>query len=40
MVVGQKAKTLQDGFRLAQQTIDSGAAAEKLDRLIAFTKKA
>jgi anthranilate phosphoribosyltransferase len=40
MVVGQKSKTLKDGFRLAQQTIDSGAAAEKLDRLIAFTKKA
>jgi anthranilate phosphoribosyltransferase len=40
MVVGQKAKTLRDGFRLAQQAIDSGAAAEKLDRLIAFTKKA
>ncbi len=40
MVVGQKAKTLQGGFRLAQQTIDSGAAAEKLDRLIAFAKKA
>ncbi|MGC4098430.1 MAG: anthranilate phosphoribosyltransferase [Nitrospira sp.] len=39
MVVGQKAKTLKDGFLLAQQTIDSGAAAEKLDRLIAFTKK-
>ncbi|MBX3329990.1 MAG: anthranilate phosphoribosyltransferase [Nitrospira sp.] len=40
MVAGQKAKTLKDGFRLAQQTIDSGAAAEKLDRLIMFTKKA
>jgi anthranilate phosphoribosyltransferase len=40
MVVGQKAKTLKDGFRLAQQVIDSGAAAEKLARLIAFTKKA
>ncbi|MGZ8383327.1 MAG: anthranilate phosphoribosyltransferase, partial [Nitrospira sp.] len=40
MVVGQKAKTLTDGFRFAQQTIDSGAAFEKLDRLIAFTKKA
>lgn len=40
MVVGQKAKTLTDGFRLAQQTIDSGAASEKLDRLIAFTKRA
>lgn len=40
MVVGQKAKTLKDGFRLAQQAIDSGAAAEKLDRLVAFTKRA
>lgn len=40
MVVGGKAKTLQDGFRLAQQTIDSGAAAEKLERLIAYTNKA
>ena len=40
MVVSQKAKTLKDGFLLAQQTIDSGAAAEKLDRLIAFTTKA
>lgn len=40
MIVGQKVKTLTDGFRLAQQTIDSGAASEKLDRLIAFTKKA
>ncbi|MCP9448968.1 MAG: anthranilate phosphoribosyltransferase [Nitrospira sp.] len=39
MVVGGKAKTLQDGFRLAQQTIDSGAAAEKLERLISFTNK-
>jgi anthranilate phosphoribosyltransferase len=39
MVVGQKAKTLTEGFRLAQQTIDSGAAAEKLERLIAFTAK-
>lgn len=40
IVAGQKAKTLKDGFRLAQQTIDSGAAAEKLDRLIAYTTKA
>lgn len=39
MVAGQKAKTLQDGFRLAQHTIDSGAAAEKLDRLVSYTKK-
>ncbi|HMS83916.1 MAG TPA: anthranilate phosphoribosyltransferase [Nitrospira sp.] len=39
MVAGQKAKTLRDGFRLAQQTIDSGAAADKLDRLIAYTTR-
>ncbi len=39
MVVGRKANTLKEGFRLAQQTIDSGAAAEKLDRLIAYTLK-
>lgn len=40
LVVGQKAKTLKDGVRLAQQMIDSGAAAEKLDQLIAYTNKA
>ena len=40
MVVGRKANTLREGFRLAQQSIDSGAAAEKLDRLIAHTNKA
>lgn len=39
MVAGQKTKTLQEGFRLAQRTIDSGAAADKLDRLIAYTQK-
>ena len=40
MVVGKKAKTMQEGFRLAQQVLDSGAAAEKLDRLVAYTQKA
>jgi anthranilate phosphoribosyltransferase len=40
MLVGGKAKTLQDGFGLAQQTIDSGAAAETLERLVAYTNKA
>jgi len=40
MVVGQKARTLKEGFRLAQQMIDTGAAAEKLERLIAFTTHA
>jgi len=39
MVAGQKAKTLQEGCRLAERTIDSGAAADKLDRLVAYTQK-
>jgi len=39
LVAGRKATSLQDGFHLAGQTIDSGAAAEKLVRLIAFTNK-
>ena len=40
LVAGRKAKTLQEGFHLAGQIIDSGAAAEKLVRLVAFTTKA
>lgn len=40
IVAGQQAKTLKDGVRVAQQSLDSGAAAEKLDRLVAFTQKA
>ncbi len=39
LVAGRKAKTLQDGFRLAARTIDSGAAADKLARLVAYTGK-
>jgi anthranilate phosphoribosyltransferase len=39
MVVGRRANTLREGYHLAQQTIDSGAAAEKLDRLVAYTRK-
>lgn len=39
LVAGRKAATLQDGFHLAGQVIDSGAAAEKLARLIAYTNK-
>jgi anthranilate phosphoribosyltransferase len=38
-VAARKATSLQDGFLLAGQAIDSGAAAEKLARLIAFTNK-
>src|SRR5262245_6274006 len=39
LVAGRKAKTLQEGFRLAGQTIDSGAAADRLARLIAYSNK-
>jgi anthranilate phosphoribosyltransferase len=38
-VAGRKAKTLQEGFLFAGKIIDSGAAAEKLARLVAFTAK-
>ncbi|HEV8539601.1 MAG TPA: anthranilate phosphoribosyltransferase, partial [Nitrospiraceae bacterium] len=34
-----KAKTLQDGVVLAGKAIESGAAMDKLERLIAFTNK-
>jgi len=39
LVAGGKAKTLQEGFALAGKIIDSGAAMEKLERLIEFTKR-
>jgi anthranilate phosphoribosyltransferase len=39
LVAARKAKTLQEGFRLAGDAIDSGAAAEKLARLAAFTSQ-
>ena len=39
LVAGRKAKTLQEGFQLAQRTIETGAAMDKLERLIGFTKK-
>jgi len=38
-VACHKVKTLQEGFELAGRIIDSGAAMEKLERLIAFTNK-
>jgi anthranilate phosphoribosyltransferase len=38
-VAGRKARTLQEGFALAGQVIDSGAAIEKLERLITFTNR-
>jgi len=39
IVAGQQAKTLKDGLRIARQSLDTGAAAEKLDRLVAWTNK-
>ncbi len=39
LVAGRKARNLQEGFHLAGRTIDSGAAAEKLARLAAYTAK-
>lgn len=39
LVAGRKAKTLQEGFKLAGKTIDSGAAADKLARLVAYSNK-
>jgi anthranilate phosphoribosyltransferase len=39
LVAGRKAASLQEGFLLAGHVIDSGAAAEKLARLITFTNK-
>ncbi|MER3425133.1 MAG: anthranilate phosphoribosyltransferase [Nitrospiraceae bacterium] len=38
-VAGCKAKTVQEGFELAGRVIDSGAAMEKLERLVTFTNK-
>jgi len=38
-VACDKARTLQEGYELAGKVIDSGAAMEKLERLIEFTNK-
>lgn len=39
LVAGGKARTLQEGFALAGKIIDSGAAMEKLEQLVEFTKR-
>jgi anthranilate phosphoribosyltransferase len=39
LVAGRKAKTVQEGFELSMQVIESGAAMDKLQRLVEFTKK-
>jgi anthranilate phosphoribosyltransferase len=38
-VVSEKAKTLQEGFSLAEYAIESGDAIKKLDEYIRYTKK-
>jgi anthranilate phosphoribosyltransferase len=40
LVVGGKATDLADGMTLAEQTIDSGAAAETLERFVAASREA
>lgn len=39
LVAGERAKTLREGFELAGRIIDSGAAMEKLERLVEFTNR-
>jgi anthranilate phosphoribosyltransferase len=39
LVAGGRATELKDGVQLAAQSIDSGAARERLDRLVAFSQK-
>jgi anthranilate phosphoribosyltransferase len=38
-VAAKKVKTLQEGYQLAGRIIDSGAAMEKMEQLIAFTNR-
>lgn len=38
LVVAEKANNMQDGVAIAAKSIDSGAAAKKLDMLVRFTK--
>lgn len=40
LVVGRRARNLREGVSLAAQAVDSGAAAQKLQELIAFTQQA
>jgi anthranilate phosphoribosyltransferase len=39
LVAGGRAKELKDGVELAAQSIDSGAARERLERLVAYSQK-
>ncbi len=39
LVVGAKARDFKEGVALAAQSIDSGAAAAKLEALVAFSQR-
>ena len=39
LVAGRKARTMTEGFELAGRVIDGGAAMDKLERLVEFTKR-
>lgn len=38
-VAAERAKTLQEGYQLAMKSIDTGAAVQKLERMIEFTNR-
>ncbi|MGQ9737592.1 MAG: anthranilate phosphoribosyltransferase [Armatimonadota bacterium] len=40
LMVGSKARTLQEGIQLARETVDSGSALRKLEEYIQFTQQA
>jgi anthranilate phosphoribosyltransferase len=40
LVAAGTAERLEDGLRLAARSIDSGAAGQKLERLVEFTRTA
>ena len=39
LVAGGRAKTIREGYELAGRVIDSGAAAEKLEKLVEYTNR-
>jgi anthranilate phosphoribosyltransferase len=39
LVAGGRARDLKDGVQVAAESIDSGAARERLERLVAFSQK-
>jgi anthranilate phosphoribosyltransferase len=39
MAAGGKASDIGEGIALAERSIDSGAARERLDRLVAFSQQ-